>query len=105
MLAFVDVSYTQGRRHISPLEQHVHGYLEVLPIVAVALWVVLAFDELGTAPWALQWDSPLSRLPRIALLGSFFVLAGTPIVEEWLRTRRRPAGGTNLASRSTPSKE
>jgi hypothetical protein len=34
MLALADVSYTQRRRFISPLEQHVHGYMEVLPVVA-----------------------------------------------------------------------
>ena len=36
VLAHMDVSYTDGRRYISPLEQHIHGFMEVLPLVAVA---------------------------------------------------------------------
>lgn len=36
VLAHMDVSYTDGRRYISPLEQHIHGFMDVLPLVAVA---------------------------------------------------------------------
>jgi hypothetical protein len=84
-LAYVDVSYTQSRRLISPLEQVAHNYLEVLPLVFVAL--------LGVIHW------PLERAPWLALregigsgealvLGSFAVLAGAPVFEELMRTSR-----------------
>jgi hypothetical protein len=86
VLAYRDVSYTQGRRFISPLEQHAHGYMEVLPVVAVGLLVVVNWGELTSAPWTLRWKSPpLTPAMQIALLGSFFVLAGTPIIEELVR--------------------
>src|SRR5688500_1801217 len=29
--SFIDVSYTLGRRHISTIEQHAHGLLDVVP--------------------------------------------------------------------------
>jgi len=90
VLAFFDVSYTQGRRFISPLEQHVHGYMEVLPVVAVGLLAVLNWGEMTGAQWILRWKSPpLASATHLALLGSFFVLAGAPIVEELIRTSSR----------------
>jgi len=84
------VSYTQGRRFISSLEQHVHGYMEVLPVVAVGLLAVLNWEEVTAAQWILRWKSPpLASATHVALLGSFFVLTGAPIVEELIRTSRR----------------
>lgn len=93
VLSFIDVSYTMKRRHISTFEQHVHGFLDVVPIVAVGLLAVLHWETLTFAePDSLRLkDEPLSP-PQIGiLLGSFFVLAGTPILEEWLRTIRAAA--------------
>src|SRR6187200_591703 len=31
VLSFIDIAYTNSRRYISPFEQHVHAYMEVLP--------------------------------------------------------------------------
>ncbi|HEY0940044.1 MAG TPA: hypothetical protein VGE08_08110 [Steroidobacter sp.] len=92
VLAHMDVSYTDGRRYISPLEQHIHGFMNVLPLVAVAMFGVLHWDEIGTgfdAP-ILSLASPLT-LPSVLLLASFAVLAGIPILEELMRTRRHRA--------------
>ncbi len=90
VLSFIDVSYTMRHRHISTLEQHVHGLLDVIPIVAVGLLAILYWEEVSLAsgaPLRLK-DEPLSRVQAGVLLGSFGVLAGTPIFEEWFRTRR-----------------
>lgn len=46
VLAHVDVSYTDGRRRIMPIEQLVHGFMDVLPLVAVALLGVLHWPEI-----------------------------------------------------------
>src|ERR671926_1315697 len=37
VLSYIDVRYTDGRRRISPVEQTLHGFMDVLPLVAVAL--------------------------------------------------------------------
>jgi hypothetical protein len=104
VLAFFDVSYTQGRRFISPLEQHVHGYMDVLPVVAVGLLAVLNWEEVTAAQWILRWKSPpLSSATHVALLGSFFVLAGTPIVEELIRTSKRESRRRAVTPVSRPS--
>lgn len=89
VLAHLDVSYTDGRRYISPLEQHIHGFMEVLPLVAVAIFGILHADEIArglTSP-LLSLALPLT-LGEILLLVSYAVLAGVPILEELVRTRR-----------------
>src|SRR5215213_11782583 len=41
-----DLKYTTPRREISPIEQQVHGYLELVPLVATALIAVLHWPEM-----------------------------------------------------------
>lgn len=89
VLARVDVSYTDGRRYISPAEQFVHGFMDVLPLVAAALIGVLHWQGI-TAPLASPVFSvrePLD-LGRVLLVGSFALIAGVPILEELARTHR-----------------
>jgi len=106
VLAFFDVSYTQGRRFISPLEQHVHGYMDVLPVVAVGLLAVLNWEEVTAAQWILRWKSPpLASATHVALLGSFFVLAGAPIVEELIRTSKRESRRRAVTPALRPSSD
>lgn len=89
LLAYLDVSYTDGRRYISPVEQQVHGFMDLLPLIATALFGVLHWPEIRagiTSPaLALQ---PSLDVGHVLLVASFAVLAGVPILEELLRTRR-----------------
>lgn len=89
VLAHMDVSYTDGRRYISPVEQHVHGFMEVLPLVAVAMFGVLHWDEIrgGLTTPLLSLATPITS-SSVLLLASFALLAGIPIIEELMRTRR-----------------
>lgn len=91
VLAHMDVSYTDGRRYISPLEQHVHGFMDVLPLVTVAVFGVLHWDAISAG-----LSSPILSVAPITsagvlLLASFAVLTGVPILEELVRTRRHRA--------------
>lgn len=91
VLAFSDVSYTVGRRHISALEQLAHGYMEVLPWMALLLLGILHWPS-SQASAASQWFAPKESLSAgVLLLGSFTVLAGVPILEELGRTLRTRA--------------
>ena len=86
VLAYLDVRYTQGRRHISPLEQTAHGFMDVIPLVAACLIAILHWPQLSAGlanPW-LQ-AAPLTGMTAV-LLGSF-LLSGVPVLEEWSRTR------------------
>jgi hypothetical protein len=97
-LAYIDVSYTQSRRRIAPLEQTAHSFLEVLPLVAVALLAVMHWP-LATAPW-FAWRAELDTGAAL-LLGSFAVLAGAPVFEEMWRTSRAGAADSAVAPHRT----
>lgn len=87
-LSYLDVSYTDNRRHISPFEQHVHAFMVVLPLVGVALLAILFWSD-GSI-WGLSWKQPaLGSVERWLLLGSVVLLTGAPVVEELVRTYRR----------------
>jgi hypothetical protein len=90
LLSYIDVRYTDGRRRISPIEQSIHGFMDVLPLVAVAVLGVQQWQEIraGSMTFALH---PSMSLERVLLLSSFAVLAGLPVLEELLRTLRSSA--------------
>jgi hypothetical protein len=56
-----DTSYAQPRRHISPLEQHIHSHQDMLPLFALALACVLHWDALNHRVWS--WSLRPQPLP------------------------------------------
>jgi hypothetical protein len=99
--ALWDVSYAVPRRTVSPIEQHVHSFLEMIPlmagiIVAVRHWgQLLALFGLGPEPArfsiALKGD-PLPVLYIVLVLGAALFLELLPYLEElWrgIRAARR----------------
>src|SRR5438270_4727832 len=45
LTAIIDVAYADGRREVTPTEQHVHGFLERVPLMATAFLSVLHWDQ------------------------------------------------------------
>jgi hypothetical protein len=90
-LAFLDVAYTNPRRHISALEQHVHAYMEVLPWTALILIAALHPRALMQPTWiiALKVD-PWPPFVVASVLGAGFVFAVLPALAELLQTWRSP---------------
>ena len=87
-LSYADVRFTQPRRHISPLEQHAHAFLDVLPIVAIACWIVIEWPIAdGSSRVALR-EPGLREGELAAVLIGIFVLGGGPVLEELWRTLR-----------------
>jgi hypothetical protein len=86
VLSYVDVAYTHRRRYISPLEQHVHGFLDVLPIIAVCLLAVLVLNDPSPVTGFATRLQAASTRELALLIGTFVVVAGGPVVEEFLRT-------------------
>ena len=83
--ALWDVSYAVKRRRVSPMEQHVHSFLELLPLMAIALlavryWPIIQgmFGVGGQAPdWALRWKAeplPMSYVVPLLLAATVFEL-------------------------------
>lgn len=83
-----DTRYTAPRREITVAEQHVHGWLEVLPWSAYAIVVVLHWNELSAGDWSLRWrEEPLALSQTLPVLASL-ALAMFAIADELRRTLR-----------------
>ena len=106
---YVDIAYTTDRRRISPPEQHVHSYMEVLPLVATALLVILNWSPFAAifngdaASWILTRRQPALPPAVVAAIGVGMALAGLAIAEEYVRCVRRRDGLTAIDSRSIKS--
>lgn len=99
--ALWDVSYAIERRYVSPLEQHVHSFLEMIPLMAGAFVAVLHWSQLlalfglGSEParFALEWKSdslPVGYLVTVLSAALLFELL--PYLEElWRGWKARPA--------------
>jgi hypothetical protein len=96
LTAIWDVAYADGRRRVTPTEQHVHGFLERVPLMATAFLTVLHWDQAravvgagGEPDWRIRAKRrPLSRRYRIGTIAVVGVLGGLPYVEELARCPR-----------------
>lgn len=95
--ALWDLHYTTGRREIRPLEQHVHSFLEVLPLMAVSFVTILYWDQFlavfGLGPDTPRWEfrfkpEPLPPGYLAWLLGSVAFFIVLPFSEELWRCIR-----------------
>jgi hypothetical protein len=92
--ALWDVSYAAPRRYVSPIEQHVHSFLEMIPllagvIVAVGHWgQLLALFGFGSeaAHFALRLKAdPIPILYVVLVLAAALFLELLPYLEELWR--------------------
>jgi hypothetical protein len=106
--ALWDVSYAVTRRRVSPVEQHVHSFLEMIPLMAGSFVVVLHWPQflalfgLGAeqARFTLEWKADPLPIAYIAvLLTTAFLLELLPYLEELWRGLRA-AGGRLVPPRS-----
>jgi hypothetical protein len=93
--ALWDVSYALTRREISPIEQHVHSYLEMMPLMAIAFLAVLHWPEftalLGSGA-AKEWRAIRPKRRKLparylaAVLSANLLFELLPYLEELGRT-------------------
>jgi hypothetical protein len=96
LTAIWDVAYAEGRREITPTEQHVHGFLERVPLMAAVLLTVLHWDQArsvfrrGDQPeWRIRpKQRSVSRQYRAGVLTAVGALVAAPYAEELLRCLR-----------------
>jgi hypothetical protein len=94
--AILDVAYADGRRVVTPTEQHVHGFLERVPLMATAFLTVLHWDQArtvigrgGRADWRIRGKRrPLSVRYRAGILAAVTGLVAAPYAEELVRSVR-----------------
>jgi hypothetical protein len=93
--AMWDVRYANATRRVAPIEQHVHGVLEMAPAVATAVVAILHWPQLkalfgvGEAHFALELKQlPLPEWYLWAVMLGVAVCGVLPYGEELLRTVR-----------------
>ena len=95
--ALWDVSYAVTRREVTPIEQHVHSFLEMVPMAAIAFISVLHWPQLlallalsdKRPDWRLRWKQrPLPWAYATAMLAAQVGLEWLPYMEELIRTIR-----------------
>lgn len=74
----LDTTYSQPRRHISPIEQQVHSYLEMLPLFAFAIVLVIHWGEWRQPEW--RFAARETRLPTVAVAVTLVALLVTLIL-------------------------
>lgn len=97
LTAVWDVAYADGRRRVTPTEQHIHGLLEQVPAMAAGFLVTLHWDQakallgLGHRPPDFRLKRkrrPLPRSYRLGFLASVIGLIAVPYGEELWRCHR-----------------
>ena len=90
-----DVRCANATRHVSPLEQHVHGVLEMAPALATAIVAILHWPQflsllgIGDARFALELKHvPLSGWYLSAVMVGVILCGALPYGEELARTLR-----------------
>ncbi len=99
LTAIVDVAYADGRRRVTPAEQHVHGFLERVPLMATVLLTTLHWDQArsvfggGDRPdWRIRPKRrELSTRYRAGVLAAVTLLVALPYAEELMRCVRAKA--------------
>jgi hypothetical protein len=93
--ALWDVSYASQTREVSPIEQHVHSFLEMLPLMGLLMIIVLhweAFKSLfGLAPASFDIalkQPPLSWVYVSTILLLVLLFEVLPYLEELIRSLR-----------------
>jgi len=94
---YLDIAYTSGRRYISPPEQHVHSYMELLPLVATAVLAILYWTPLAAifngeaASWIVARRQQALPLGAGIAVAAGTAAAGLAIAEEYFRCVRASA--------------
>lgn len=97
MTALWDVNIAIASRYVSPYEQHVHSFLEMLPLMAVLLVCILHWPQFlslfgaGDVPADFRLrmrEEPLPMFYMVSLFLGIIFLELFPYAEEYLRGRR-----------------
>jgi hypothetical protein len=99
--ALWDVGYAVTARNVTPIEQHVHSFLEMVPLMAISFIAVLHWPQFrallvpGEEPpdLSLRWkEKPLPPRYVPTALGAMAVFEWLPYLEELYRTLRASNG-------------
>lgn len=102
LTALWDISFANDRRYISPVEQQVHSFLELLPLTAMLIVIILHWPQFLSL-WGLGGETPRfaialkpDPLPSgyvATFLGAVLLFELLPYLEELLRGWRHQKSG------------
>jgi hypothetical protein len=99
---YADLRIAVSKREVTPTEQMVHSFMEMMPLVGIWLVSVLREDELrallGTSPRRPDFSVRLKEQPlppgyRRGLLTAIALFGAIPYIEELWRTARVAVSG------------
>jgi hypothetical protein len=95
--ALWDVAYTETRRRVDPIEQHIHSFMEVGPLLCLTVMTVMHWDQarslFGQGPARREFGLHLKPPPfgpsaLLALLAGALACGLLPYLEEFWRCYR-----------------
>jgi hypothetical protein len=105
--AYWDVAYAESRRLVTPNEQHVHSFLEVLPFMATSMMICLHWDQFlalvrigdESPRFTLRGKHPpLSGRYIRGILSAEVAVVVIPYTEELLRCLRTERAGKSAVA-------
>jgi hypothetical protein len=99
--SFWDVSYAVSGRNVSPIEQHVHGFLDMIPLMAILFIISLHWGQFEalfgfgpeTARFGLAWkEEPLPKSYIFSVMAAILLFELIPYIEEFFRGLRASHG-------------
>ncbi|SFN88661.1 hypothetical protein SAMN05216386_2081 [Nitrosospira briensis] len=99
--SFWDVTYAVSQRNVSPAEQHVHSFLEMIPLMAILFIISLHWGQFQalfgfgpeTARFDLAWkEEPLPTGYILSVMAAILLFELIPYIEELFRTLRAKRG-------------
>jgi hypothetical protein len=99
--ALWDVSYAVTARNVTPIEQHIHSFLEMIPLMAILFIVSLHWGQFQalfgfgseTARFDLNWkEEPLPATYVISIMTVILTFELIPYIEEFFRGLRANRG-------------
>lgn len=99
LTTYMELRYSLRFRRVGPFEQMVHSFMELLPLVALALLAVMAWDQvlalfdLGTPEFTLRPKAqPWHPAYLLGALAAALLLNVLPLAEETMRCWRHRSG-------------
>lgn len=106
--AMWDVRYATAHRRLAPIEQNIHSFLDMIPLMAVSFVIILHWQQflallgMGTEAADFSIRAKIGPVPTVAYTGTMlatsFILTTIPYVEELARCIRAERARTTHSS-------
>src|SRR2546429_3735251 len=108
LTALWDVTFANEKRQVTPIEQQVHSFLELMPLIAILIVIILNWSQFlilwGLGPEAGRYrvvlkPDPLPWTYVLAFLSAVLIFEVLPYLEELVRGLRARMRGMTASSR------